>query len=696
MWIGSSLHSGMGSEPPPVAPSPTTPRPALAVVGALVAAAGAAVLGTWAGGETAFAALVRGWRVMVPSTAFGFVCVGLGIAAFALDGPRSRRAPPMLGLLAVVLPVATLVEYATAQRLGVENWLGIQFPAGSPVAGRMSPVAALSMALVGVSLAALAWPGRLAQNAVRLAAGTALAVSWLAVLAISFDAARLTDAPNFPGLAVLTVALLAVSSAAILASSAHAMARLRGARLTSAIAPGTLVAAFMVPLVLGQARGILRARLDPNLAAALVVIAFAMVLAAVVWRTLARLQAFQEQRERLLGELERRVEERTQALALANQQLHASESRLREADRRKDEFLATLAHELRNPLAPIRTGLEILKADAVPPGTAARAHAVIGRQLHHLVRLIDDLLDVSRITANKLELRLERLAVADVLQQSVEIARGEIDRGRHALIVVVPPTPIHVLGDPTRLTQIVANLLHNASRCTPPGGRITVAAARAGDVVSIRVRDTGIGIAAEHLPRLFEKFSQVRPGFERGGGGLGLGLALVRGLVSLHGGTVEAHSDGPDRGSEFVVCLPVVDGAAADRPVAAAAAADVPVARRVLVVDDNVDNADTLALYLRQRGHLVETAYDGDAALRAAERFRPDVLLLDIGLPKVNGHAVCESIRAQPWGVTMRIVAQTGWGQDADRQRSRQAGFDDHLVKPVDPSALARLVAAPR
>jgi len=670
------------------------PRRALAAVGALVAALGAAVLGTWAGGETALAAVVGGWRVMVPSTAFGFFCVGLGLAAFALDAPRSRRAAPLFAALAMALPLATLLEYATGQRLGVENWLGIRFPTSSPVAGRMSPMAALSMTLVAISLAALPWPGRLAQNAVRLAAGTALAVSWLAVLAISFDATRLADAPNFPGLSVLTVALQAISSAAILASSAHAMARLRGAQMNAAIAPGTLLATFMLPLALGQARGLLRTRLDPGLAGALVVTAFAMVLAAVVWRTLARLHTFQLQRERLLAELEHRVEERTQALALANQQLHASEGRLREADRRKDEFLATLAHELRNPLAPIRTGLEILKTAGVAPEAALQAHAVIGRQLRHLVRLIDDLLDVSRITANKLELRLERVAVTDVLAQGVETARGEIERGRHRLSVTVPPAPAFVLGDPTRLTQIVSNLLQNAARYTPPGGQIELAATRRDGAIEIRVTDTGIGIAPEHLPRLFEKFSQVVPGLERGGSGLGLGLALVRGLVSLHGGRVEATSAGPGLGSEFVVRLPAADGPAAPAATTPATGPEAATARRVLIVDDNVDNADALAVYLRQCGHLVETAYDGEAAWAAAERFRPDVLLLDIGLPKASGHAVCESIRAQPWGVTMRIIAQTGWGQEADRARSRAAGFDDHLVKPVDPPLLARLVAA--
>ncbi|MGD9902036.1 MAG: ATP-binding protein [Vicinamibacterales bacterium] len=688
----SSLIPQGGLERPADSP-PTAPRPALLLAGGAVAAVGAAVLGTWAEGETALAALVRGWRVMVPSTAFGFVCIGLGIAGFAIDRPWSRRAAPIAAAAAVVLPLVTLVEYVGGTRLGVEHWLGISVPGTSPVAGRMSPVAALSMLLLGLALAALPRPGPIAQGVVRLAAGTALALSWLAVLVLAFDTARLADAPRFPGLAVLTVVLLAVSSGAVLASSKPAMARLRGAHFDTAIAPGTWLAAFAMPLALGQARELLEAWTDPGLAAGIVVSAFAMLLAAVVWRTLARLQTFEQQRERLLAELERRVDERTEALALANQQLYASEGRLREADRRKDEFLATLAHELRNPLAPMRTALEIVRAGAPLEGPAAQAHGVIDRQLRHLVRLIDDLLDVSRITANKLELRLERLAIAEIFQHGIETARGEIDRGGHTLVVTPPAEPVYVLGDPTRLTQILSNLLHNAGRYTPRGGRIALSAMRRGDSVEIRVADSGIGIAAEHLPRLFEKFSQVVPGFERGGRGLGLGLALVRGLVSLHGGTVTATSAGPGRGSEFVVRLPAAEAppvVAASPPAALSSGS-----RRVLVVDDNVDNADTLAMYLRGRGHLVETAYDGEAAWQAAERFRPDVILLDLGLPKVSGHAVCESIRTQPWGATMRIIAQTGWGQEGDRERSRAAGFDEHLVKPVDPALLAAMVVGP-
>ena len=657
--------------------------------GGFVAAVAAVVLGSWVWGTPAPAAIVPGWRVMVPSTAVGFLFLGLGLMAFASG---HQRLPIAAACAAAVLPVATLLEYAADARWGVESWLGVPFPQDSPVAGRMSPMTALSLSLVAAGLAALPVANRWGDAAVRVGAGTALALSWLAVLSLSFDVTRLANAPTFPGMAVLTVGLLALSSVAVLASSTHTMTRLRDAHLHAAVAPGTLLLAFGLPLLLGQLRALLALVLPAGMAAALVVAIFAMALAGVVWRILARLQAFQTQQERMMSELEARVDERTRALALANQQLHDSEGRLREADRRKDEFLATLAHELRNPLAPIRTGLEILKSDGVSVEAAGQAHRVIGRQMRHLVRLIDDLLDVSRITANKLDLRLEHVSVTEVLHQSVETSRADLDRARHTLTLHLPADPAYVFGDPTRLTQIVSNLLQNACKYTTRGGRVVLSAAASNGQVEITVRDNGIGLAPTDIPRLFEKFSQVIPGLQRGGGGLGLGLALVRGLVSLHGGEVEVRSAGLGHGSEFVVRLP------RSEPVPEAAeSVELPAAtgpaRRVLVVDDNVDNADSLALYLRQRGHLVDTAYDGDVACKAAEHFRPDVVLLDIGLPKLGGHEVCQYIRRQPWGVGMQIIAQTGWGQDADRLRSRDAGFDDHLVKPVAPAELLALIA---
>lgn len=672
-------------------------RVVTAAAGGCVALVAAAVLVAWASGDRAAAAWADGWRVMVPATAFAFVWVGFGLVAHGIAGPGAMRVlVPTLAAVAAWMPFSALTEYATGTRFGFESALGIPFPPGDPVAGRMSPVAALSLSLLAAGLASLASPARWAGTIVRVAGGTTLTVSWLAVLAVSFEARRLGNVPTFPNMAVPTIVLLGVSSVAMLAASPGTMARIHGAHLNAAIAPSTLVAAFAVPLLLGWMRQQLVGVVDPGLAAGLVVMAFAASLGGVVWRMLARLQAFQAQRDRLLAELERRVDDRTRALAVANQQLHQRERQLREADRRKDEFLATLAHELRNPLAPIRTGLAIVRDAAAPPAAVAQAHQLIGRQIRTLVRLIDDLLDVSRITARKLELRLERIDVRDVVQYGVEATRPEVDAAGHTLTVRLPDDPLPILGDPTRLTQIVANLVQNATKYTPPGGHIDVAASRHRDTVTISVRDDGIGIAAEHVPKLFETFSQVVPGLGRGGG-LGLGLAIVRGLVTLHGGRVEVRSEGRGRGSEFAVHLQASAPASAELTPAPAVAPAAPVvSRRVLVVDDNVDNTDALSMYLRQRGHVVEAAYDGDEACRLAESFRPDVVLLDIGLPGRNGHDVCRFLRAQPWGANLLIIAQTGWGQRADRERSRMAGFDRHLVKPVDPVELAALAEAGR
>ncbi|MGE3889025.1 MAG: ATP-binding protein [Vicinamibacterales bacterium] len=305
-------------------------------------------------------------------------------------------------------------------------------------------------------------------------------------------------------------------------------------------------------------------------------------------------------------------------------------------------------------------------------------------------------------------LRRAPVDMRHVITQAVETGRSALERGRHVVWIDMPDLPMVVQGDETRLTQVVANLLLNACKYTPPGGHITIAAAARGSTVEITVRDTGIGIPASFLPRMFEKFAQVTPALDAEGG-LGLGLALVRAIVELHYGTVAAHSDGPGQGSEFTIRLPLAEPPAVARTDAAvpqfggrgasgAAAAALPsesalqaARRRVLIADDNDDNAKALAELLRHRGHIVETAHDGEAAYAAAERHRPHVVMLDIGMPRLNGHEVCRRIREQPWGRGMRIVAQTGWGQAADRRRSEEAGFDSHLVKPIDPTQLERL-----
>ncbi len=370
------------------------------------------------------------------------------------------------------------------------------------------------------------------------------------------------------------------------------------------------------------------------------------------------------------------------------------ERELQEADRRKDEFLATLAHELRNPMAPIRNALEIMKRADDQPGLVLQARATMERQVALMERLIDDLLDMSRISSNKLVLRKQRVELASVIHHALEGSRPLAERMGHEVAVQLPAQPVHVQGDPARLAQVFSNLLNNACKYTPSGGRVRLAAERRGDEVVVSVEDNGIGIPAEVLPRIFEMFVQADRSMERMQGGLGIGLTLVKQLVELHGGRVEARSPGPGKGSEFRVALPVAV-ALADPDAPPAPALPVTASpRRVLVVDDNRDGAESLSVLLQLAGHETALAYDGVDALEVAERFRPDLVLLDLGLPRMNGFEACRRLRAQPWGKGMKVVALTGWGQDGDRRRSEEAGFDGHLVKPMDLRALAALLAS--
>lgn len=368
-------------------------------------------------------------------------------------------------------------------------------------------------------------------------------------------------------------------------------------------------------------------------------------------------------------------------------------SELREADRRKDEFLATLAHELRGPLAPLRNMLEVVKCAGGDDRTR-QAYATMDRQLGQMTRLIDDLLDLSRISRGKVQLRRERVELASVVSQAVEACRALAASAGHDLAVTLPPEPLSLHADPVRLAQVFGNLLHNACKYTDPGGRITLTAERQGSDVVVRVKDSGVGIPPDQLASIFEMFTQVDESLERSQGGLGIGLSLVKRLVELHGGSVEAYSEGRGRGSEFVVRLPLLveKPRAQQRPEPTAAVPPAP-ARRILVVDDNRDSAASLALLLSLSGHETHTAHDGLEAVEAAGEFRPDVVLLDIGLPKLNGYAAGRRIRELPGGEDMVLVALTGWGQEDDRRRSKEAGFDHHLVKPVDLAALQGLLA---
>jgi PAS domain S-box-containing protein len=368
---------------------------------------------------------------------------------------------------------------------------------------------------------------------------------------------------------------------------------------------------------------------------------------------------------------------------------------LRDADRRKDEFLAMLAHELRNPLAPIRNALQILRMRNADGVTAERAREMMERQLQHLVRLVDDLLDVSRIMRSKIELRKEVADLRQVVERAVDIAQPILDAHGHKLSIVSPPEPLLVEGDSVRLAQVVANLLNNAAKFTERSGRIWLNLERQGTEAVLRVKDNGVGISPGLLPKIFELFVQGDRSIARTQGGLGIGLTLVKRLVEMHNGTVAAFSAGEGKGSEFVVRVPVV--AAADERRDAGNGDDAAIQarrRRVLVVDDNADAAESLALFLRMRGHEVRTTYDGPSALEMMPGYQPDLVLLDIGLPGMDGYEVARRIRLMPEGRSVRIVAVTGYGQDEDRRLAQEAGFDQHLTKPVDPEALESLIGS--
>jgi signal transduction histidine kinase/ActR/RegA family two-component response regulator len=407
------------------------------------------------------------------------------------------------------------------------------------------------------------------------------------------------------------------------------------------------------------------------------------------------------------AQLQRVVDERTGELEALTRQLReaieaqkCTEQALIEADRRKDEFLATLAHELRNPLAPIRYALRLLEP-GTPDETAADARQMINRQLAQMARLLDDLLDVSRITRGRLELRREVLDLRTLVSQAADTARPLIEALRHELRVRLPPQPVPVSGDATRLAQIIGNLLNNAAKYTEPGGHLEVGVELHDGVVRVTVQDDGTGLEPDEMATIFELFARADSG-KRMQAGLGIGLSLSRQLAERHGGELAVSSAGRSLGSTFTLTLPRAVEAPAVAPGVPATSVVIPLPGRqprVLIVDDNVDAADALSQMLSLSGYLTRSCNDGRAATEVAELMRPDIVLLDIGLPSLSGHEVARWIRSQPWGVTTRLVAITGWGQERDRQRGREAGFDEHLTKPVDPDQLLQLLAtlgAPR
>jgi two-component system, chemotaxis family, CheB/CheR fusion protein len=371
----------------------------------------------------------------------------------------------------------------------------------------------------------------------------------------------------------------------------------------------------------------------------------------------------------------------------------AARKALEEADRRKDRFLAMLAHELRNPLAPLRNSLEMFKRAPRDAAVIEAAKSIMDRQLSHVEQLVEELLDVARINEDRLPLHKHEVDLVSVLQHVVDGFRPLAEASHHQFSATVPSEPIYLDADEVRIAQVFNNLLSNAFKYTLPGGKIDVVAELQGSCVSVSVRDSGVGIPADMLERIFEMFTQVERADDHAQNGFGIGLSLARRLVQMHGGTVKAFSEGPDRGSEFVVTLPLAaplsDSQAPSRPAVDSRAV---VRRRVLIVDDNLDAAESLAILMKLAGHEVRMAFDGLEAVRAAETFRPHIVFLDLGLPKLGGGEAARQIRQHSWGKGMILVAVTGWGQDGDRRKSRESGFDEHLVKPAKLEDLTKII----
>jgi signal transduction histidine kinase/ActR/RegA family two-component response regulator len=375
--------------------------------------------------------------------------------------------------------------------------------------------------------------------------------------------------------------------------------------------------------------------------------------------------------------------ERAQAQAEALVELH----------RRKDEFLAMLSHELRNPLSAITNAVEILDRQNDEP-TQQKARTIIRRQVGHLVVLVNDLLEVTRVLSGRIQLHQEELDLRGIVQRALETTRDLFEQRKHELNVTLPEEPVWLMGDALRLEEVIVNLLNNAAKYTPEGGHVSLSLNKEGEDGVVRVKDTGVGIGPDLLPQVFDLFTQAKRTLDRSQGGLGVGLTVVRKLVEMHGGTTEAHSSGLGQGSEFIVRLPILLSPLRQATVSSAERAQSTRAWRVLVVDDNVDSADSIASLLESSGHDVKVAYSAEKALEMAAEYQPEIMLLDIGLPEMDGYEVAKRLRQNPQLKDLRLIALTGYGQDSDRQRSRETGFDAHVVKPVDWRDLSELLAS--
>ena len=600
-----------------------------------------------------------------------------GVANLLLMGARGRSvwiyAGWALAALQAIIGGLTLSEHVIGWDLGIDQLIATEsegaYATMSP--NRMGPPASIANLLLGVALLLTHRTSRWARTVSAALPVATCVLAFLPLTGYAYGVTQLFGVARYTGIALSTaVALLLLSLAVIGAHPQRGLAALICRRdEVGTLARGMLPVAVLLPLGMGWllSQSLRIGAIEGTFAVSVMSLVLITGLAALIWRT----------GNQLASSLDARL--------TTERALSESERSLRESDRQKTEFLATLSHELRNPLAPIRFALELL--DSPPPGSV-RARQTIARQVHHLTRLIDDLLDLTRITRNKLELHLATVEVSVVLNDAVDAVRGELLAAHHTLDLQLPSEPVWMNVDPDRVVQIITNLLNNAVRYTDSGGTITVGALVSETHVEMFVRDTGAGITAEDLGRVFDRFVQV--GSSRHGG-LGIGLALVQGLAELQGGSVEARSDGLGKGAEFRVRLP--RAAAPSEAPRATADPVLSAPLRILVVDDNVDATDMLHAILVSRQHEVVVAHSAEEAMSRTQTFRPQVGLLDIGMPGMSGYELATELRRNPATAEMFLVAITGWGQDEDRRRALASGFDAHMTKPANPDALLGLIA---
>lgn len=602
---------------------------------------------------------------MKANTAVCVILLGLGLLASTRQFKNSTAIFFFAGA-STLIALLTLSQYAFGINLGIDTFL-FDEPPGSPATnapGRMGFPAITTFTLLGTSLilsTGSIWMRRVAG----WLAVAALTLSTLPLLGYLYGASQLYGVARLTGIAFQTATIIAILAIGVI----------------------TAIREFgFVSLVESNGSGAVMFR---RLAVPLVLVSLF-----IGWVRVAGQEAGLY--DTAFGTAARTLIEILVVLGLlwwTAKGLSRAEETLREADRRKDEFIATLSHELRNPLAPIRSAIEILRHKSSTASELETSREMIDRQVSHMARLVDDLLDVGRISGNKVELRKEPVEIRHSITQAIETCQPLLQQSGHNLNVELPASPAFIDGDPVRITQILSNLLNNACKFTEPNGRISITAEASEADITVRVTDNGRGIPRGQLDEVFEMFAQV-PADGADHSGLGIGLSLTKQLVELHGGSIKASSDGIGLGTTLVVQLPRLHGEFQQpEPVTTEDAISSPAERKILVVDDNPDAAESLRIMMTLAGNQTETASDGQEAIERAQAFRPDVVLLDIGLPILDGYEVCRAIRSEPWGNDIYIVALTGWGQEEDRRRTREAGFDAHLVKPVDPVVLLDLVA---